>query len=74
MTQSIKIQKWMRATCGWVLCEALDGTHPMHPYNQALAQGVDPEDFGIKNSAEEEFDSYSRSDLINEIIQLRNQL
>lgn len=74
MTQSIKIQKWMRATCGWVLCEALDGTHTMRPYNQALDQGVDPEDYGIKNPAAEEFGSYSRSDLINEIIRLRNQL
>lgn len=71
MTQSIKIQKWMRVTMGYVLCEALDGTHPMHPYNQALDQGVDPEDYGIKNPVEEEFELRSRDDLIREIIQLR---
>lgn len=71
MKQAIEIQKWMRATCGWVLCEALDADHPMHPYNQALAQGVDPTDFGIENPLEEQFASYSRDDLIREVIMLR---
>lgn len=61
----------MKASCGWVLCDALDGTHPTHPYNQALAQGVDPTEYGIRNPLEEEFESYSRDDLIREIIQLR---
>ena len=71
VTQSIQIQKWMRASCGWILCEALDWDHPMHPYKQALAQGVDPTAFGIANPLEEQFADYSRDDLIREIITLR---
>lgn len=49
MTQTIKSQKWVRAYCQRLLCEALDGGHPMHPHNQALAQGVDPTAFGIED-------------------------
>lgn len=30
--------------------EALEPHDPDHPYNQALSQGVRPENFGLKNN------------------------
>jgi hypothetical protein len=74
MEQSIQIKQWMKVACGMVRCDALDANHPMHPYNQALAQGVIPEEYGIENPRAVEFADYSRADLINEILQLRRML
>ncbi len=53
---------------------ALDADHEMHPYNQALRQGVKPEDYGIRNPYEDMFASYDRSMLIAEILQLRKEI
>jgi hypothetical protein len=74
MEQSIQIKQWMKVAMGVVRCDALDADHPMHPYNQALAQGVVPEEYGIENPLAIEFADYNRADLINEILQLRRML
>lgn len=69
----IQIQKWIKHGSMLVNAECLELSHPMHPYNQALAQGVDPEDFGIEGPADE-FKDWSRGKLIKEIIGLRKEI
>lgn len=77
MTQTkteISIKKWARKGGMLVNTDFLEWDDPMHPYNQAKAQGVEPEDFGIENPRAAEFDSWSRDRLIDEVLGLRKEL
>jgi len=47
---------------------------PDHIYNQAKAQGVEPEDFGIPNPLEKEYHQYSKEELVEIIIDLKNKI
>lgn len=72
---TIEIKEWY-APGGDMMynCYGLDPTHEMHPYNQALAQGVRPEDFGIEHPYEEMFKDKTRGQLIHEVMSLRKEL
>jgi hypothetical protein len=70
----IEIKKWVTRGSMVINTEALNHDDPMHPYNQALAQGVDPADFGIEHPLNHRFKGKSRGDLINEIIELEKEL
>jgi len=75
MTDSVSIKTWHSSGDGLMVnTYALGYNHPMHPYNQVIAQGKRPEDYGIKNPLEEEFASKSRNQLIEEIIALRSEI
>ena len=75
MIDEIEIQQWWKPGGGMMYnTECLDPDHHMHPYNQALAQGVRPEDFGIQNPYAAEFNDKSREELIEEVIDLRKQV
>lgn len=70
----ISIVKWVKHGGMLVNTECLEPDHPSHPYNQALAQGVVPEDFGLQHPLYGEFESRTRSQLIDEIISLRKEV
>ncbi|AGR48127.1 hypothetical protein SmphiM12_495 [Sinorhizobium phage phiM12] len=74
MTDEVKIQVWINTGEMLVNTYALDPDHPKHPYNQILAEGKRPEDYGIHHPYEEEFGDKSRAELIEEIVRLRIEL
>lgn len=75
MTEEITIQTWWKPGGGILYnTEYLDHDHPIHPYNQALAQGVRPEDFGTQHPLAAEFESKTRDGLIEEIASLRKEV
>lgn len=44
----IEIRQWTKRGIMFVNTFTLPGDDPDHPYNQAIAQGVRPEDYGLK--------------------------
>ena len=70
----ISIKKWVRRGKMLLNTEALDWDDPDHPYNQAKAQGVVPEDFGLRHSLYEKFDQYTRSELIDMILKKEKEI
>lgn len=54
--------------------ECLDYDDPMHPYNQVKNKGLVPEDYGLYNPINAEFDKKSRYELIDEILYLRKEV
>lgn len=48
MSKEITIRVWVKRGIMLINTYALNGDDPDHPYNQALAQGVRPEDFGLE--------------------------
>lgn len=73
-TGEIEIQVWIKEGMMLVNCYALNPNHPMSPYNQVLAMGKRPEDYGIKHPYAAEFEDKSREELIEQIVQLRIDL
>lgn len=71
---TIEIQVWKREGGMMTRCDALDIEDPLHPYNQIVAKGLKPEDYGIRHPYEEEFGEKSRGELISEIIKLRKEV
>lgn len=71
MVQEIQIRKWVKRGSMMINVDSLDADDPMTPYNQALAQGVKPEDYGLKHPLEEEFEGKSRGELLTLIAGLR---
>lgn len=72
--QSIKIREWVKRGIVFVNTSALDIDDPDHIYNQALAQGVEPEEFGIENPLAEEFKDWTVAQLQKEVIELRKEI
>ena len=72
---SIEIKQWYAPGGGMMYnTYGLEPDHFMHPYNQALSQGVRPEDFGIEHPLSERFKEYSRTQLIEKITQLEKEV
>lgn len=74
MTKKIAIKQWVRRGSMMVATSALDADDPMTPYNQALSQGVKPEEYGLKHPLDEEFENHSRGGLLREIANLRSTI
>jgi len=75
MKKEISIQTWYKPGGSMMYrCDALEPDHPMHPYNQALAQGVVPEDFGIANPFTSRYKKMSRQDLERRLYELEQEL
>jgi len=74
MNDEVEIKVWSRRGGMLVNTYALDITDAEHPYNQVVAQGKRPEDYGIQHPYEEEFGDKSRTQLIEEIISLRREI
>ena len=73
--QEVIIKPWISKGGGMMVnAEALDIDDPDHVYNQILAQGQQPENFGYKHPYAEEFGAYSRDQLIHEIVSLRKEI
>jgi hypothetical protein len=72
--QELHIVKWVQRGRMMVNTEALDYDDPMTPYNQAIAQGVKPEDFGLIHPLAERFAHLSRGQLIDQIVTLEKEL
>jgi hypothetical protein len=73
--ESVTIRVWYDVGNGWMInTEALDIDHPEHVYNQILAQGKIPEDYGYVHPYAEEYDAKSRNELIHEIVSLRKEI
>ena len=73
--EKIEIKVWHKTGGGMMInTECLPVSHPMHPYNQITAQGLIPENYGMVHPHVAEFEKKSRSELINEIVHLREEL
>ena len=70
----VSIQAWVKRGSMLFNTECLEYDDPMHPYNQIVAQGKRPEDYGIRNPVHEEFKRKTRYELIDEILDMRKQL
>lgn len=71
----VEIREWIGKGAGiMVSAYALDPNDPDHVYNQIVAQGKNPEDFGIFHPYTEEYKDKSRSDLIFEILELKKEI
>lgn len=73
-TTSIEIRKWVHRGTMLVNAECLNHDDPDHPYNQAIAQGVRPEDYGLIHPLSERFAGLSRGQLIQKIIDAEKQI
>ena len=73
-SDEIHIKQWVRRGILMVNTDALEFDDPDSPWNQASAQGVDPEDFGMSHPLHEEFKDRSHSSLAREVIELRRDL
>ena len=72
--ESVQIKQWAHRGNMLVNTSALGYNDPEHPYNQIVAQGCRPEDFGIEHPMANRFDGVSRGQLIEEILQLEAEL
>lgn len=72
--EEVEIQVWVHRGMMMVNAYALDFDDDMHPYNQIVNKGLDPEDYGLKHPLTAEFEDKSRSQLIHEIIKLRKEI
>lgn len=74
MNTDIQIKQWVHRGSMLVNTNSLDYDDPDHPYNQAIIQGVIPEDYGIQHPLEYEFRDKDRGQLLKEIAYLRKEL
>lgn len=73
-SEEITVRPWVKRGSMMVNAEALSPSDPDHTYNQILAQGKRPEDYGIFHPYEVEFKGRSRNELIEEIVALREEV
>ncbi len=45
--EEVSIKQWAHRGNMYISTDCLDGDDPMHPYNQLLAKGVVPEEYGV---------------------------
>ena len=74
MTDEIEIRPWVKRGIMIVSAEALAIDDPDHIYNQIVAQGKTPEDYGYQHPYAHEFEKCSRDQLIHEIVLLRKEI
>lgn len=74
MSDTIEISMWVKRGNMLYNVEGLDYDDPMHPYNQVKNKGLVPEDYGLYNPINAEFDKKSRYELIDEILYLRKEV
>ena len=72
--QTIQIREWVKRGTMLYKTSGLGPDDPDHPWNQALDQGVNPEDFGIEDPLEEMFKDWSIGRLRREVLDLRKEL
>ena len=71
---TIEIKPWVKRGGMLFNTSCLDIEDPEHIYTQIVALGKRPEDYGYKHPFAEEFENYSRDQLITEVISLRKSL
>jgi len=75
MTDDIEIRPWIPKGGGLLVnAEALDIDDPDHVYNQILAQGKKPEDYGFNHPYAELYEGKTRGELIHEIVSMRKEI
>ena len=74
MEDSVTINLWVKRGIMRVNAECLDFDDPDHVYNQIIAQGKRPEDYGYSHPQKEKYANKSREELIEEIISLRKEI
>lgn len=73
--EEVTIRQWIPKGGGMMVnAETLDIDDPDHVYNQIIAQGGIPEDFGYEHPYAELFKDKSRGELIIELVSLRKDL
>lgn len=70
----IQIKVWIKRGNMLVNTSSLDVDDPDHPYNQIVAQGGSPDDYGYENPKFDEFKGLTREQLIDQILKLRKDL
>lgn len=70
----ISYKVWIKSGSMLINRECLDIKSDLHIYNLVVAHGLIPEDYGLVHPHVEEFASWSRSQLVNEIVKLRDSL
>lgn len=72
---TINVPVWISNGMMMTRRECLDWNDPEHPYNYVKREyNVDPEDYGMKHPLYSEFEGKSRSELIDEIVELRQDV
>jgi hypothetical protein len=74
VVDQIEIRQWVKRGIFIVNVDALDIDDPDHPYNQCIAQGGIPEQFGLYHPEHERLEHMSREQLIQEVISLSQQV
>jgi hypothetical protein len=71
----IKISKYWNAGNGHIILrEALEITHPEHPYNLVIAMGLIPEEYGFIHPTAEKYQDHSRNQLLGVITRLEQEV
>ncbi len=70
----IEIRPWVRRGSMLVNTSALEIDDEDHIYNQILALGKRPEDYGYEHPYAAEFGEKSHGELVQEILKLRKEL
>lgn len=73
--KEVTIRQWIPKGGGMMVnAEALDIDDPDHVYNQIIAQGGIPEDFGYNHPYAELYEDKSRGELIRELVSMRKEI
>lgn len=70
---NINFNRWVKSGGMMINRDTLDASHPESTFNLLKDNGLEPADYGI-GYPQDEFSNWSRTKLINEIMQLRSQL
>jgi hypothetical protein len=62
----VEVKRWVKRGMMMVNCD--------HTYNQIVAQGKDPEEYGVMHPLYSRFEGKSRSDLIDQIVKLEQEV
>jgi len=75
MSETASYQVWCRKGGMLVRADALPSDDPENPYQQLVAQGLNPSDYGIvRDDLEAIMKDRSRESLAAEILELREQI
>jgi hypothetical protein len=74
LSDTISIRCWVKRGVMLINTYALEPDDPDHPYQQALAQGVRPEAYGLVHPDTERFAGKTRGELIEQIRNLEKEL
>ena len=71
---TIKYPQYVKQGSMSVNRDCLDADDPDQTYNYLVRNGIVPEEYGIQHPHAVEFESCTRSQLINEILSLRREI